>query len=657
MRTNILALVALALASACHLDPSEKPECLVDNDCYYLSRGHCREQVCYANAGPTGTPDVIYVGPLVGDDYDFEVDVVANDVDPEGDPLKIYDVVYAGSFSVKSNTKLQVRGNDPLPLETTYRVTDGGIPSDPIAVTVATLTSNVTVRVESGTSASLISAFGGLVDSSPAAVELTTPPTQGMLVGTLPSLSYVPDADYCGTDAATFTVHASNGDFTLVVTFEVGILLTDEQQTVEFGTPSTIDVLANERAGLELVSTNQTWAVPDSGATHLIVDPPFDQNTTYAVEYEARDSRGCTGKAALTLGVEYPTRVIVGEGLTGDAFDASQSDDGRYVAFTSADSTLVAGDTNGAADVFVLDVQTNLVERISVATNGAQANESSTSPTISADGRYVAFVSRATNLDAKDTTSVEDIYIRDRVANTTALVSVSVDNTGSDQGSLTPHISSNGTRIAFASTATRLVDNDTNGVMDVFVRDVASSTTERVSVTSAGAQVPYASAIRPRISGNGRYVALSSTSSLDGSNSSGAFLVDTSGSAVSRIDPSIGEVDVDDAGRFVIQADYQVTLIDRVVENTTNLGLGTFPSLSATGRYVAYADGKHITVRGGGSPIDAIVDRAGTVVQVTPLRRPELSGNGRWIVFSTSEWPGYLGRFVIVRVWNRAYID
>ena len=184
--------------------------------------------------------------------------------------------------------------------------------------------------------------------------------------------------------------------------------------------------------------------------------------------------------------------------------------------------------------------------------------------------------------------------------------------------------------------------------------DLPATSTQRVSVTSAGAQVPYASQTRPRISGNGRYVALSSTSSLDGSNSGGAFLVDTSGSAVSRIDPSTGEVDLDDAGRFLIHADFQVTLLDRVVENTTFLGTGTFPSISADGRYNVYASGKRITARGGGSEIDAIVDRNGTVLQVTPLRRPELSGNGRWIVFSTSEWPGYLGRFVIVRLWNRA---
>jgi Tol biopolymer transport system component len=123
------------------------------------------------------------------------------------------------------------------------------------------------------------------------------------------------------------------------------------------------------------------------------------------------------------------------------------------------------------------------------------------------------------------------------------------------------------------------------------------------------------------------------------------------------MDSSTGEVDLDDVGRFLVHSDSQVSLIDRVVENTTVLGYGTYPSISADGRYVAYVYQKRILARGSGTEVDSIVDRAGTVLAITPLRRPEISGNGRWIVFSTSEWPSHLGRFVIVRVWNRAYVE
>jgi Tol biopolymer transport system component len=663
MRAIAIMITTAAFASACHLDASSKPECFDNDDCHYFNGtfgggGHkCREQVCYVNLPPVATMDVIYVLNPTMTSFKVEANVVANDSDADGDHLKIHDVDYLGSFSKKSETNIEVTVNKPLPMSSTYRVTDGYMPSEPIAVVVAKLVDNVTVRLESGASADIASVFATIVDTSPAALELAMAPTHGTLTGTLPNLTYVSPADFCGTDFASFRVNAANGVFYVTVNFEVGVLLDDDQQTVELGTPVTIDVLANDPDGLEIIGTDTAWATPDGTGGALVIDPPTNKAQTFDIEYQARDSRGCTGKATLTLAVEYPTRVLVGTGLTGDAFDASISDNGRYVAFTSADATLVSGDTNGAADVFVLDIQTNAIERVSVATNGTQANESSSSPSISADGRHVAFVSRATNFSAQDTTSIEDIYVHDRVADTTTLASISVDNTGSDRPSLTPHISSNGARVVFASTATRLVSDDTNDVMDVFVRDLPSTTTQRVSVTGAGAQVPFASYTRPRISGNGRYVALSSTSSLDGSNSGGAFFVDTSGSAVSRIDSSAGEADLDDVGRFVIHADYQVNLIDRVVENTTLLGLGTYPSVSADGRFVAYVNAKRILGRGAGSEVDAIVDRAGAVLAVTPLRRPEISGNGRWIVFSTSEWPSHLGRFVIVRVWNRAYVE
>jgi Tol biopolymer transport system component len=511
----------------------------------------------------------------------------------------------------------------------------------------------VTLRVEAGTTASLMPVLGSIVDLE--AVELLTPPTVGTLQGTLPAVTYVPPADYCGTDAVTYRVRGTNGTIDVTITFEIGILLADDQRSIELGSPTTIDVLANDRAGLELVSTTDAFAAIPASKDVLVVTPPTTGANNYMVDYIARDQRGCEGKATLTLDVGFPTRVVVGEGLTGDAFDATLSNDGRYLAFTSADDTLVGGDTNGAADVFVRDLTTNAIERVSVASNGAQANETSGSPTISADGRWVAFTSRATTLVAADTTSIEDIYLHDRTTGATTLVSISIDGGGSDHASLTPHISADGNRITFASNATRLVANDTNDVMDVFVRDVSSATTTRVSLTNVGAQVPFASDVRPRISGNGRYVALSSTSSLDGSNQSGAFLVDTTGNAVSRIDTSTGEMDIVDLGRIVVHASFNVKLLDRVVENSTTLGTGAYPTISADGKLVAFVSGKHIFARGAGAPLDVIVDRAGSVVDVTPLRRPEISGDGRWIVFSTSEWPGSVGRFVIVRVWNRAH--
>jgi hypothetical protein len=358
MRALAIAIIATALlASACHLDASSKPECVVDDDCYYFNgtsgNHHCREQVCYANLEPVGTPDVIYVRNPPATSFKVEADVVENDVDPDGDFLVIHSVEFKGAFTKKSEQTIEVTVSGTLPITSTYMVTDKSKPSSPIQVTVARLTEHVTVRLESGTSADISSAFATLIDTSPAVLELALAPEHGVLMGTLPNLTYVPPTDYCGTDVASFKVHAANGDFYITVNFEVGILLADDQQTVELGAPTTIDVLANDRAGLEIIGTDQTWATPDGTGANLIVNPPTNKTATYAIEYQARDSRGCTGKATVSLPVEFPTRVVVGTGLTGDAFDASISDNGRYVAFTSADATLVTGDTNGAADVFV----------------------------------------------------------------------------------------------------------------------------------------------------------------------------------------------------------------------------------------------------------------------------------------------------------------
>ncbi len=652
MRALVLALVV----TGCSLDVSSKPECIVDDDCNYVLKGHCVAQVCVGNAQPLARADVFYVLPT-NLPVKVQGDVTLNDVDPEGDPLTIKavrrDDTSTGYIAVKTPTTVEIEVTD-IPSTYAYTIADPFV-TDPAwhPITVAALGTSVTIQVEAGTSASLANIFGSIVDTTE--VELVTPPTVGTLAGTLPTVTYVPPADYCGQDSATYRIRAANGTFDVVITFAVGILLADDARAIEFGAPTTIDVLANDRAGLEILTTSHSFATVSTAKDAVVADPPVGVAARYDVVYTARDSRGCKGTATLRLDVGFPTRVVVGEGLTGDAFDATLSGDGRFLAFTSADATLVSGDTNGTADVFVRDLASNVVERVSVASNGTQANEGSSSPTISADGRWVAFVSRAANLASADTTAVEDIYLHDRTTGATTLVSISVDGTGSDQPSLSPHISADGTRIAFASSATRLISSDSNDVLDIFVRDVSTTTTTRVSVTSAGAQVPFASQIRPRISGNGRYVALSSSSSLDGSNQGGAFLVDTAGSAISRIHPSTGEVDIDDAGRFVAHASSAVTLLDRVVENTTNLGTGTFPALSAAGKYVAFTKANRVLARGTSTPVDVIVNRAGVVVAATPLRRPEISGDGRWIVFAASEWPGYEGRFVIVRVWNLAH--
>lgn len=155
----------------------------------------------------------------------------------------------------------------------------------------------------------------------------------------------------------------------------------------------------------------------------------------------------------------------------GDSEDPAISGDGRFVAFTSEASNLVTGDTNGKEDVFVHDLQTGTTTRVSVGTGGGQGDGDSSDPAISADGRYVAFKSQATNLVPGDNNGVVDIFIRDRQTGTTTWVSVDPSGAQTNERSSNPAISADGRFVAFDSHASNLVANDTNAQEDVFVRD------------------------------------------------------------------------------------------------------------------------------------------------------------------------------------------
>ncbi len=197
---------------------------------------------------------------------------------------------------------------------------------------------------------------------------------------------------------------------------------------------------------------------------------------------------------------------------TGNSFVPSLSADGRYVAFWSNANNLVGGaDAPFTSDVFVFDRQTSTIELISQSTAGAPANAGQDShlPSISADGRYVAFQSLSSTFSPADTNGQRDIYLRDRVGNTTTLISTSTSGALGDLESSTPAISQDGTTVAWESRATTLVPGDTNGDWDVFVRVLATSTTSRVSVSTAGVQAVGASGVAS-LSADGRYVAFQS---------------------------------------------------------------------------------------------------------------------------------------------------
>jgi Tol biopolymer transport system component len=183
---------------------------------------------------------------------------------------------------------------------------------------------------------------------------------------------------------------------------------------------------------------------------------------------------------------------------------------GRFVVFVSSASNLVRGDTNAVADVFIRDRLTGVTRRVSVGRDGRQADLESRCAAISADGRYVVFTSEATNLVPGDTNGFPDAFVRDLVRGTTRRVSVGVGGSQAESGgSGWCAISADGHVIGFGSGATNLVPDDTNGVTDVFVRDLIGGVTERVSVGTGGQQGDQFS-FSPALSADGRYIAFTS---------------------------------------------------------------------------------------------------------------------------------------------------
>src|SRR5262249_5663555 len=142
-------------------------------------------------------------------------------------------------------------------------------------------------------------------------------------------------------------------------------------------------------------------------------------------------------------------------------------------------SNLVPGDTNGVADIFVHDRQTGATERVSVDSAGVQGNDASLAPSISGDGRFVAFVSAATNLVAGDSNGAGDIFVHDRQTGATERASVDSAGVQGNGYCYSCTISADGHAVAFQSSATNLVAGDTNGVGDAFVHDRQTGATER----------------------------------------------------------------------------------------------------------------------------------------------------------------------------------
>ena len=195
------------------------------------------------------------------------------------------------------------------------------------------------------------------------------------------------------------------------------------------------------------------------------------------------------------------------------SFGATITGDGSKLAFLSAASDLVTTDTNNAIDVFLRDLSANSMRLVSTAADGGQGNAGALNrPALSADGRFVAFDSLASNLLADDSNGRDDVFLKDMLTGAVTRASTAADGTqqnGGFQGTLRPVISADGRYVAFASSASNLVAGDTNGAIDVFRRDMLTGAIERVSITAGGVQGQRDS-LDASISADGRFIAFTS---------------------------------------------------------------------------------------------------------------------------------------------------
>ena len=324
----------------------------------------------------------------------------------------------------------------------------------------------------------------------------------------------------------------------------------------------------------------------------------------------------------------------VGDDASGGFFSphVSIDDRGSLIAFSSDAENLVPDDNNADEDVFVYDADNHTIERISIAGDGSEANSYSERPVLSGNGRYVGYLSTATNLVANDSDDFYDVYVYNRLTGETELVSVA---TGGGSGNADSSydqrmaLSYDGRFVAFASEASNLVPDDTNFVEDVFVYDRVDGTMERVSVASDGTEGDdYSGEFESRvsISDDGRFVAFDSFAE--------------------NLVPDDTNFDTD-----VFVHDRLTGITERVSVSGSGAegnGWSAFPSLSGDGRYVTFvsAASNLIADDANGREDLFIYDRRNGAIERV-ITAPDgssgngfsynanLSGNGRFVVFDS----------------------
>ncbi len=267
-----------------------------------------------------------------------------------------------------------------------------------------------------------------------------------------------------------------------------------QQKTTERISVDSNGIEADSYSFAASISDDGRYVVFESDAEKLI---PEDNNHSRDVFIHDRNNKT----------TELVSQTIDKTVANNRSQDASISQDSRYIAFESDADNLIPNDINDDTDIFVYDRQKNITEIISVASDKTIGNAYSFNPSISDDGRYVVFESRASNLVPNDTNRKLDIFIRDRALQTTKRIIV--NNIQGNDDSFNPSISDDGRYVVFESKASNLVPNDTNNLKDQFLFDLLQGTIERVNVAADGIQANNKSDTSS-INADGQYITFGS---------------------------------------------------------------------------------------------------------------------------------------------------
>ncbi len=322
---------------------------------------------------------------------------------------------------------------------------------------------------------------------------------------------------------------------------------------------------------------------------------------------------------------------------------ASISDNGRYVSFSSVAGNLVGGPLPTGRQVYLHDRLGCQTIRISQTPSGDPANGASDNSSVTADGRYVAFQSNATNILPDVTAGVNQIYLRDTQTNETTLISRGTDGQPGNGSSAAPTITPDGRYIVFQSGASNLVVTDTNGYIDIFVHDVQTQSTVRVNVTDDGKQALSGHSRRATISPDGRFVGFDSHATNFADNVNSFFQV------------YLHDRDANETGVFDQPGGISTSLVSQDALGNSANNNATWASITDDGQLVAFVSSATNLVDGvTNGVLDVfVVDReTGNITResVGPQGQQgseisfgaRISGNGDYVSFHSGS-PQFLG--------------